>query len=128
MNDAYWSELCQVNSEVNAIPFNPLAGARDEDNNVWKDAPDTGTWVCRDYVLAKAKRLRELGWNPGNLTVIECYVETGEYHAVLAVEDDAATYILDNRQPEPYEMNDPPVPYRWHRRQVAGTLDFLPMA
>src|SRR5687767_12699311 len=124
MRDDAWNEMCDVNSQVNAIPFNAIVGQCDPDNNVWKDTPDDGTWVCRDYVMLKAKRLRELGWNPLGLTVMTCYTETAEYHAVLAVEDDAATYILDNRVPDPYEMNFPPLPYKWHRRQIAGTVEF----
>ena len=49
-----------------------------------------------------------------------------DYHAVLAAEAGGETWMLDNRRPEIYRWDrDPPNPYRWALRQVAGTDGFL---
>lgn len=117
-------QLRSVNAEVNAIPYSevPQAG---EGADVWKDTPDGGTWVCRDYVLLKSERLQALGWNTAAMSVVLCWTETNEYHAVLAVDDgESSPWILDSRFPLPYRMNAVPAAYRWDRRQIAGTSDF----
>lgn len=120
-------QLQAVNIEVNAIPYDAVPSPSEADDNVWKDAPDGGSWVCRDYVLLKAEKLRAAGWPPLALTVVECWTETDEYHAVLAVEVEGEDWILDSRFPDIYPMRSPPAPYRWDRRQVAGTLEFTPV-
>jgi predicted transglutaminase-like cysteine proteinase len=126
-------QLQTVNDEVNAIPYDatPRFG---EDAGIWKDAPDDGLWVCRCYVLDKAKKLQELDWPPLSMTVVECWTEPeGDppertYHAVLAVETGDATMILDSRVPQVYEWDQCPYDYRWDRRQVAGTTEFESIA
>lgn len=122
--------LQAVQTEVNEIPYNAIVGST-ESYDEWFDAPEAGdSWECRDYTLRKAQRLREQGWPPADMTVILCYTELNEYHAVLGVlaPDDTTTWILDNRVPQIYPMATPPYPYRWERRQVAGTTEFAPIA
>ncbi|HEX3862746.1 MAG TPA: transglutaminase-like cysteine peptidase [Stellaceae bacterium] len=122
-------QLADVNTSVNALPYEAAIGAH-EPNDWWTDEPVPGqSWVCRDYVLAKADRLRAAGWAPGLLSVVLCYVETGEYHAVLAVDDgDLEPLILDSRFSQIYRMDQPPAAYRWASRQIAGTTEFEPVA
>ncbi len=123
-------ELENINSTINLIPYDEIPSPG-EGVDVWKDTPDTGTWYCRDYVLMKADRLKALGWPASSLTVILCYTEPPDsgYHAVLGVQlpgDDVT--ILDSRVDETYLMNTPPLPYKWDRRQVAGTMEFESIA
>lgn len=128
MTPAQVDQLNSVNAEVNAVPFEGTPGAG-EPPDWWTDEPVAGnSWVCRDYTLMKANKLRDLGWPAAALTEVFCWVETGEYHAVLAVEDEGETWIMDSRFPLVYRMTAPPAAYRWDRRQVAGTTDFVPIA
>jgi predicted transglutaminase-like cysteine proteinase len=122
------AQLTNINTEVNAIPFDATPGVG-EPPDWWTDQPMVGnSWVCRDYVQMKADKLKIVGWAPTFLTTILCYVETGEYHAVLGVLVDDETWILDSRYDAPYLMSNPPPGYRWDRRQVAGTTEFQPVA
>ena len=129
MSEAQRAELAAVNLAVNTIPYQALP-APDEPWDWWSDAPVAGhSWVCRDYVLAKAERLRRLGWPPAALSVVLCWTEAGEYHAVLAVElAGGEPLILDSRFDDIYPMARPPAGYRWDCRQIAGTTGFAPVA
>ena len=127
MNPAYIAQMLAVNTQVNSIPFNAIP-APGEDNDVWKDTPDGGTWVCRDSVVLKASKMRDLGWAREALTVVTCYTETGERHAVLAVDGDGETWIMDSRFDQPYPFDSPPAAYRWESRQIAGSVHFAPIA
>jgi len=125
-----FEQLCAVNSEVNAIPYDAALGER-EPVDWWTDNPDAeGSYVCRDYVLTKSKRLRELGWPVSSLSVVLCWTEPPEsvYHAVLAVDVNGETWILDNRVAAPYRWDRAPYHYRWDRRQVPGTVEFKSLA
>lgn len=55
---------------------------------------------CDDYVLLKRLKLMQAGWNPFDLKVTICMTELNEGHAVLSIDTDKGTYILDNRYPE----------------------------
>ena len=124
------AQLAGVNAAVNRIPYDALP-APGEPADWWSDAPVAGrSWVCRDYVLMKADRLKALGWPAAALTVVLCWTETGDYHAVLAVAADGENgdpIILDSRFAAPYPMSAPPALYRWDRRQIAGTTEFAPV-
>jgi predicted transglutaminase-like cysteine proteinase len=123
------AQLQSVNETINEIPFNAIPGAY-EPVDWWTDTPIAGnSFVCRDYVLCKAEKLKALGWAPSALTVTLCYVETGEYHAVLTVDDgEPQPWVLDSRFGQIYRMDQPPAAYRWDRRQVAGTTEFESIA
>ena len=122
------SQLDDVNLTVNAIPYSDIPGP-DEPPDWWTDQQMVGhSFVCRDYTQMKADRLRELGWPPSSLTVVLCYVETGQYHAILAVEPTAGeTWFLDNRLNYIYANTLPlPLPYRGDRRQIPGSAEYEP--
>jgi predicted transglutaminase-like cysteine proteinase len=125
------AELTALNREINAIPYTDLQGAN-EPADLWIDTPIPGEmWVCRDFVLAKAQRLRENGWRPSALQVVLCFTEPPDsgYHAVLSVTVDGEKWILDSRSDDPYLMQIPsPNLYTWERIQVAGTDQFEPVA
>lgn len=115
--------LQRVNDQVNAIGYvrDPSADAID----LWVDQPGIGTgFECRDYVLAKAKLLREQGWPSENLFVVLCNDELGEYHAVQGAKAGDSIYILDNRSGPIYLWNSPVYRYVWLRQQIPGTLEF----
>lgn len=126
-------QLTAINLGVNALPYEEAIGAH-ETIDWWTDEPVSGqSWVCRDYVLAKADRLRVLGWPATDLRVLLCWSEpVGNppergYHAVLAVGQEPDVTILDSRFDDPYPMANPPVDYVWDRIQVPGGTDFEPV-
>lgn len=117
--------LNEVNRQVNATPYVPDNAAFGELPDTWKIEPDGKGFLCRDYALAKADALRRRGWPDALLSIVLCYVETGERHAVLGVlaGDDTTgrvRVILDNRYDYIYEFDAPPPGYRYEGMQVAG--------
>lgn len=122
-------QLFDVNQQDNDIPFIETPGPY-EAPDFWTNIPVPGkSWVCRDYCMKKADDLKADGWAPLALTVALVYVETGEYHATLAVDDgEPQPWILDSRFSQIYRKDQPPAAYRWDRRQVAGTTEFEPFA
>ncbi len=139
MTPAIMTELTDLNREVNVLPYTDVQG-HGEPFDWWTDIPVPGdSFVCRDYVLMKAQRLRVAGWNPSDLQVVLCWTEPTDYgyHAVLAVTVAHAAaqgmviekWILDSRADDPYLMQTPsPNGYTWDRIQVAGTTEFEPVA
>lgn len=118
-------ELETMNSEVNAIPYSALPKLG-EGYDKWKDQPDDGSWVCRDYVLNKAERAQALGWSQASLYVVLCNTEPvngeREYHAVQAVDDgEPQPLILDSRFPQVYRLGAGPADYEWLDKQVPLT-------
>jgi predicted transglutaminase-like cysteine proteinase len=132
MSQQQLDQLRSINRQVNELPYVAVQG-HGEPYDWWTDIPVPGdSFVCRDYVLMKAKMLREAGWNPMKLQVVLCYVEPPgrEYHAVLCAEtDDGNRWIADSRQDDirPFENPDPLL-YTWDRQQVPGTTDFASIA
>jgi predicted transglutaminase-like cysteine proteinase len=124
-------ELQALNTEVNKIPYQALPGPT-EPVDYWTYQPEPGiSFVCRDFVEDKAEQLRQRGVDPLTLTVLLLWTEPvlpppndREYHAVLCVDVDGGTLILDSRFDQVYPMGEPPVDYRYDRRQIAGTTDF----
>lgn len=117
--------LNAMNTEVNSIPYQALPKIGDGVDR-WKDQPDGGDWVCRDYCLNKAERAQDLGWPQSSLYVVLCNTEMvngqREYHAVQAIDDgEAYPLILDSRQPYIYRLNRCPGDYEWLDRQVPLT-------
>lgn len=109
-----FDELRLVNAKVNMLPY--------VDNDVgsddWTPITETGG-DCDSYATAKYERLVQMGWPRSALRLATCWVETGEYHAVLLVDFDGQTWVLDNRHPHPIEHSL--LRYRWHKLQIAGT-------
>jgi|HubBroStandDraft_1064217.scaffolds.fasta_scaffold210367_1 predicted transglutaminase-like cysteine proteinase len=123
-------QLQAINVQVNAIPYNETPG-KGEPPDWWSDEPVAGnSWVCRDYTLMKADKLKALGWQASELTEVFCWVEpegnppVRGYHAVLAVSLDGECWILDSRFDPIYKPSDPSADYLWDKQQIVGTTDF----
>jgi len=125
-------QLQAVNTKINQQPYVYPSSTEQED--LWKDKPDGGSWVCRDYVLSKADELILLGVSKLNMNIILCWTEPcvpptdknnggREYHAVLLV---YGSYILDSRFDPIYTMTSNPHGYIWDKKQIPGTLNFVP--
>ena len=110
-----FEDLQLVNAKVNLLPYKAEVG--DDWNPITEEGDD-----CDSYAMEKLRRLLDHGWPISALRLATCYVETGEYHAVLLADLDGQTWVLDNRHPHPMEYNL--LPYTWHRLQVAGTQEW----
>lgn len=53
---------------------------------------------CDGYMMTAADALLDAGADPATLRLVTCTTETGEGHAVCAVDQGGETLILDNRQ------------------------------
>ena len=98
------ADLAAVNSEVNALPYKGDAeryGTPEFWIEIGKDGGD-----CEDYAIGKLNRLVALGWPVKDLRLACCYVETGEYHAVLIASADEGDMVLDNRKPHPFPVSE----------------------
>lgn len=126
-----------MNAEVNSIPFEALPKLG-EGLDKWKDEPDGGSWVCKDFAMLKAERAQAMGWPQSSLYVVLCNTEPvasdgGQrgYHAVQAV-DDGEPYplILDSRFPQVYRRNECPADYEWLDQQVPLTwpIQWVPVS
>lgn len=69
-------------------------------------APYAGTWHCINYAFAKEARLRQAGFAPDRMRVVEVLTERGEDHAVLLVSGRDGEWVLDNRFLEPERRAD----------------------
>lgn len=114
-----------MNASVNAIPYDAIPKLSDGYDK-WKDEPDGGEWVCKDYTLNKAERAQTMGWPQAELYAVLCNTEIvdgqREYHCVQAIDDgEPQPLILDSRFPQVYRMNECPTDYEWLDRQVPLT-------
>jgi len=107
-----FDDLRLVNAKVNLLPYKA-----DVDDD-WKPITEDGD-DCDSYATEKYRRLVVAGWPKSALRLATCWVETGEYHAVLLADLGEETWVLDNRYPHPTEYAL--LPYKWHLGQVAGT-------
>ncbi len=98
--------LAAVQTEVNrAITPEPEPVGRD----LWQVASVSGD--CEDYALAKRQRLLAAGLPRGALRLATAKLPTGELHAVLAVDTDRGTLVLDNLHPEILPLRQ--LGYQW---------------
>lgn len=124
-------ELQAINTEVNKIPYVAGLGPT-EPVDYWSYIPEKGkSWVCRDYVEAKAQQIRDTGMESYCLRTLLTWTEPllpppneREYHAVLAVTMMGEVWILDSRFDPIYRWNAPPVNYKWDRIQLASSNEF----
>lgn len=106
-----YQTLADVNTEVNMNSQyksdleNYKCGEYWEEGNYYKD--------CDDYALTKRRILLDKGMKLENVCIATCWCETGEYHAVLYVELDDGSYILDNRFQTPIFPKN--LPYKWDK-------------
>ena len=97
--------LNEINSRVNAYKYTPdlsLYGASD----FWERIGLAKTGDCEDYALEKRAQLSEAGVPLSDIRIALCTTELNELHAVLIVTDTDGDWILDNRQPAPYTLDD----------------------
>jgi predicted transglutaminase-like cysteine proteinase len=109
-----YSDLEQVNKQINAIPYKSEVDEDWTPITEFKDGND-----CDSYATAKMEELYKRGWPLSKMRLATCWVETGEYHAVLLCDLDDYTYVLDNRYP--YPMRYDLLKYKWHKLQITGT-------
>lgn len=112
MSPQLWSKLNQINRHWNErIEYQP-----DFEHygklEYWY-IPQDGLGDCEDFALAKKRSLENQGIKSCLAT---CYVETGEYHAVLVVHADTGSYVLDNRYDQ--VMSWDRLPYEWEKMQA----------
>lgn len=85
----------------------------------WRIADTEGD--CEGYALAKMVRLLGYGWLRGALRMTLCYVflpDRWQAYAVLQIETDHGTWVLDNRMKYPRLWTR--LPYRWLWRERPG--------
>ena len=88
-------QLSQVNDQINATPYV-------RDGEAWKPTAEflAKGGECASYALAKYSALRALGWPAEGLHVTVIVSPDIGQHAVLAVEHNGQTKVLDNVNPE----------------------------
>lgn len=127
LGEAGWAQISEVNTEVNRRPYRvdmDLYGKPDH----WTPIGPAGG-DCEDFALRKQAELVAKGWPLRCLRLATCWVETGGYHAVLTVDTDRGTYVLDNRHPEPMPWDLlTRLGYRWDRRQAAEGRGWVKVA
>ena len=74
--------------------------------------PEDNIGDCEDYAVAKRAELRTIGVEGHFAT---CWTETGGYHAVLVIDTDRGSFVLDNRYNSVKNFRD--LPYKWHRTE-----------
>mgnify|MGYP001296042013 CR=1 FL=1 len=83
--------LARVQTDVNR---SMVARAEPPGRDLWQLGKTVGD--CEDFALAKQERLRAAGLPPGALRIATARLPHGELHAVLTVETDHGTLVLDN--------------------------------
>lgn len=113
------ADLAEVNEEVNSLPY--VADAdRYGRPEFWAEISASGG-DCEDFAIGKLNRLAARRWPIESLRLAACYVETGEYHAVLVAGTPTGDMVLDNRKPDPIPVSELAViGYRPDRIQEAG--------
>ena len=116
MTAARFLRLSQVQTGVNArIKYRRDIGDR------WEVADTEGD--CEDFALAKMVRLLGYGWPRGALRLTLCAIVTPmrwQAHAVLQIETDHGTWVLDNRMKYP-RLWTRMIGYRWLWRERPGS-------
>lgn len=121
LTEVRWAELVTVNDEVNQGTTYTSDVEQYKARDYWE--PANGRGDCEDYALAKCRKLFEKGWPREVLRIALCFNEQGTAHAVLTVDTDRGTYVLDNINH--YVLNFTDVPYRWLEREVPGGKDWV---
>lgn len=108
--------LEEVQSQVNAaIAPQPERPGLD----LWR--ADAAAGDCEDYALTKRARLRAAGLPAGAVRLATAALPSGELHAVLTVETDRGTLVLDNLRAGVVPMRA--LDYAW--RRLEGTYGRL---
>lgn len=89
----------------------------------WTRATSQGD--CDDYAVTKAMMLLDEGFPIENMRLATCWVETGEYHAILIVRVEDGDWIMDNRNHFIVRLEDTSrPPYKLHKLQIPGTNEW----
>lgn len=103
----------RVHREVNQAikPATEPAG-----RDLWQIAPSAGD--CDDYALTKQALLRAAGLPSGAVRLATVRLADGQHHALVTVETDRGTLVLDNLEPDvvPFAATR----YRWMRLEEPG--------
>lgn len=93
ITEARWSELTQVNREVNRA-ISPQANEAGVLAEEWLISPRTGD--CNDYAVTKRHELLDRGWPSRSLLLTEVVLPSGEHHLILVVRTESGDFALDN--------------------------------
>jgi predicted transglutaminase-like cysteine proteinase len=126
IDQAHWAQLEQVQMQVDQ----KVAYASDMERfgvpDWWEPATDKGD--CEDIVLAKRKKLMEMGWDADVLRIAVVIDGHGALHAVLTVDvlsqaGKPATYVLDShfQHVEPWQVLNQ-YGYTWLERSKPGSI------
>jgi len=120
LTEANWEAIKEVNTHWN----NKIRYVTDQEHyntpEYWT-FPEDFEGDCEDYAIAKRRSLDNLGILSFYAV---CWVETGGYHAVLLLDTDRGTKVLDNRYDEICNYDDKG--YIWHKREMEdGTWENL---
>lgn len=116
LTDKTWKTICDINRQVNF----DITYQKDIEHYGKSDhwvIPVDGHGDCEDISLMKQHLLSEQDI-PSYLAT--CWTETGGYHAVLLVDTDRGTFVLDNRQKTVWNYTD--LNYTWNKRQIEGDV------
>jgi len=140
------AQLRQVNQSVNRS-IRQVSDLINHGREDYWTLPLSGTGDCEDIALLKRQRLIAMGWPSSALLITIVRDRRGEGHAVLSVQTDQGSFILDNKASSirrwtntPYSYyakQSPENPMRWvaitntsagvaqvaiHRQQRTATL------
>ena len=106
-----YSIVESINSKVNASVQYKTDLEQYSTPDYWVEAGMFGD--CEDYVFCKCELLLNAGFERKDLHLACCWVETGDYHAVLLCNTSKGWFVLDNRYTWP--MTPKSLPYRWDK-------------
>lgn len=116
LDQATWSEIVAVNSNVNAAIW-PVEDTRHYGRAEYWTIPTDGYGDCDDYALTKRKALADAGLPLRALRIALAVTGRNNRHAVLTVATDRGDFVLDNETDDilPWDKTG----YRWIARQDA---------
>ena len=112
-----FSQAKSINSAINELPYKSDP-ERYNSPEFWTEI-DVKGGDCEDFALAKRAALLEAGAERSDIHLATCFDETGCFHAVLIVDTDEGSYVLDNRFP--YPMPKQSLNYKWNSIQKGNT-------
>jgi len=108
------AQLARVQREVNRLPYRTDIDLYGQPE-FWTIIDRVRGGDCEDFAIEKRRRLMVEGIPSDELRLATCWDETGEGHAVLTVDTDQGTLVLDNRRRSVVQFEA--LPYRWVSRQ-----------
>lgn len=130
ITDEQFEQLRSVNAEINADPSCTPEPEQFRGSKYWA-FPENMFPDSKDHALEKIRRLVQLGWPRGELKLTTCWTRPGDntsYHAVVSIDCDRATLILDTLYVRVMPVDR--MSYDWHMRETPGkgwvTVDVRP--